>query len=404
MTSTVQAVPQSRRHFVKQVTAAAAGLALLSNRMRADSAPTPPRRLGIALCGLGYYATHLLLPAIKRSRYWQVSGVVTGDRSKGERWAKDCGFSSDNVFSYDTMGQMAHRADIDAVYVVTPNALHAPHTIAAANAGKHVICEKPMAVSVAECDAMIGTCRRNSVRLMIGYRLHYEPHNAELARYGREKTFGGFKKMEGENGFDVGQVAEPKNWRLNPKLSGGGAIMDMGVYVIQAVCMARGEEPPASVTAKFGPVTRPQVFSQIDQSIGWTMDYADGSSGNCRATYAANVSQFRAEGPGGWAELRYPAFYYDDSVLVTSRGKPELRFGNQQLAQMDGMAQEILSGEPSLAPGEMGRRDLTVVEAVLEAARTGKRVFVRGRDGFDPGRIIPSVVEAGGPARIPGVI
>ena len=376
MQSLSSAAPLSRRQFVQQVTAAA-GLALLSHPMQAESAPPPPRRSGIVLCGLGYYATHLLLPALKQSRYWKVTGVVTGDRAKGERWAIDCGFSRDNIFSYETMDQMAHRAEIDAVYVVTPNALHAAHTIAAANAGKHVICEKPMAVSVAECDAMIEACKRNGVRLMIGYRLHYEPHNAELIRYGREQTFGGFTKMKGENGFDVGQVADPKNWRLNPQLSGGGAIMDMGVYVIQAVCMARGEEPPASVTAKFGPVTRPQVFRRIDQSIGWTMDYADGSAADCRATYDANVSQFRAEGPGGWAELAYPAFYYADPVLVTSRGTPSLPSGNQQLAQLDGMAREILSGQPSLAPGEMGRRDLTVIEAVREAARTGKRVSVR---------------------------
>ena len=368
--------PVSRRRFLQQLSLAGA-VDLVAGRARGENVSPTPKRLGIALCGLGNYATNLLLPAIKKSRFWKVAGVVTGSRAKGEQWARDLGFPNKNIFSYETMDSMAGCPEIDVVYVVTPNALHARHTISAANAGKHVICEKPMAVTVAECDAMIEACRSRGVRLMVGYRLHYESHHLELARLAREQTFGPFMSMSGENGFDVGDVPDKNNWRLMPKLSGGGPIMDMGVYVIQAVCMAKVEAAPVSVTARFGPVTRPKVFTDVDQSIEWTMDYADGATAKCLATYADTVSKFRAEATRGWAEIEFPAFYYDDPVLVTSRGKPDLPSVNHQLAQMDAMAGEILENRPSRAPGEMGKRDLAVIEAVYAAARSGKRVEVR---------------------------
>ena len=368
--------PVSRRRFLQQISVAGA-IALVARRALGENVSPPSKRLGIALCGLGNYATDHLLPAIKQSRFWKVAGVVTGSRTKGEKWARDIGFSSKNIFSYDTMDRMANCPEIDVVYVVTPNGLHAQHTISAARAGKHVICEKPMAVTVAECDAMIQACHSRGVRLMVGYRLHYEPHHLELARLAREQTFGPFMTMSGENGYDVGDTPDKNNWRLIPRLSGGGPIMDMGVYVIQAVCMAKVESAPVSVMAKFGPVTRPKVFTEVDQSIEWTMDYADGATAKCLATYAETVSKFRAEAAGGWAEIEFPAFYYDDPVMMTSQGKPGLPSVNHQLAQMDAMASEILENRPSRTPGEMGRRDLAVIEAVYTAARTGKRTEVR---------------------------
>ena len=376
MNSTFLSTPVSRRRFLQQIAVAGAAT-LVARRALAENLPPPRKKLGIALCGLGNYATAHLLPAIKQSRFWQVTGVVTGSRPKGEQWARDLGFPRKNIFSYDTMHRLADCPEIDVVYVVTPNGLHARHTISAAQAGKHVICEKPMAVSVAECDAMIQACRSHGVRLMIGYRLHYEPHHLELARLARERTFGPFMTMSGENGYDVGDTPDRNNWRLIPSLSGGGPIMDMGVYVIQAVCMAQAETAPVSVTARFGPVTRPKVFTAVDQSIAWTMDYADGATAQCLATYADTVSKFRAEAAGGWAQIEFPAFYYDNPVLTTSRGQPDLPSVNHQLAQLDAMAGEILENRPSHAPGEMGRRDLAVIEAVYAAARTGRRTPVR---------------------------
>jgi glucose-fructose oxidoreductase len=345
---------------------------------RARAADTPPaRKLGVALLGLGNYSSGELGPALRHTKHCRLSGVVTGSRDKGKAWARDYGFPEKNIYGYDTIGDMAGNPDVDIVYVVTPNALHAGHCIAAAKAGKHVICEKPMATSVADCDAMIAACRTAGVRLTVGYRLHYEPHHAELARLAREKVFGPFMRIEGANGFEMDSDARPGTvWRLDRKLAGGGPMMDMGVYVVQAACMAKVEAAPVAVTAQFGPVTLPDVFSEVEESIRWTMEFADGAVAKCRTTYAEQVSTFRADADRGWARLEEPAFYYAEPLLTTSRGPVELPKVNHQVAQLDGMALELLEGRPSLAPGEMGRRDVAIIEAIYAAAKGGGRVEV----------------------------
>jgi glucose-fructose oxidoreductase len=368
--------PVSRRRFLGQLSAAA--LVLAARRGRALDAPPPSRKLGVALLGLGSYSTDQLGPALRLTKHCRLTGVVTGSRAKGERWARDYGFPERNVFGYDTMGRMSGNPDIDIVYVVTPNGLHAGHCIAAARAGKHVICEKPMATSVADCDAIIAACRAAGVRLTVGYRLHYEPHHAEFARLAREKVFGPFMRMSGANGFEMDSSATARTvWRLDKVLAGGGPLMDMGVYVVQAACMAKVEAAPVAVTARFGPVTLPKTFSEVEESIGWKMEFADGAVADCRATYAEEVSNFRAEADHGWARLEDPAFYYAEPLLTTSRGPVKLPRVNHQAAQLDGMAMELLEGRPSLAPGEMGRRDIAIVEAIYAAASSGQRVEVK---------------------------
>jgi glucose-fructose oxidoreductase len=370
------ASPISRRRFLGQLSAATA-LALAPRGVGAAESAPEPRRLGVALVGLGSYSTHQLGPALRKTKHCRLTGVVTGTRAKGVEWAREYGFPDRNVFGYDTMGAMAGNPDIDIVYVVTPNSLHAEHCIAAAKAGKHVICEKPMATSVADCDAIIAACRAAGVRLTVGYRLHYEPHHAELARLAREKVFGPFMRMKGANGFEMDSSARPETvWRLNKTLAGGGPLMDMGVYVVQAACMAKVEAAPLAVTAKFGPVTRPQVFSQVEESIQWTMEFADGAVADCRATYAEQVSNFRAVAEHGWAQLEDPAFYYAEPLLTTSKGPVHLPKVNHQVVQLDGMAMELIEGRPSLAPGEMGRRDMAIIEAIFAAAASGGRVTV----------------------------
>jgi glucose-fructose oxidoreductase len=369
--------PVSRRRFIGQLSAAAA-VALATRVSRAADAPPTSKKLGVALLGLGSYATNQLGPALRKTEHCRLAGVVTGDREKGKRWAREYGFPERNVYGYDTMAQMAGNPDIDIVYVVTPNSIHAGNCIAAAKAGKHVICEKPMATSVAECDAVIAACREAGVRLTVGYRLHYEPHTAEFCRLARESVYGPFMRISSDNGFKIDPDARPSTfWRLDRKLAGGGPLMDMGVYVIQAVCMAKAEAAPVAVTASFGPVTLPKVFSEVEESIRWTMEFADGAVAKCYATYNDQLSSIRAEADKGWAELEYPAFYYDEPILKTSQGKPYFPKVNHQVAQLDGMALELMSGRPSIAPGEMGRRDITVTEAIYAAARSGGRVEVK---------------------------
>ena len=233
------AVPRSdlsRRRFLGNL--ALGGVAVLAGGLvpSARGAEAPDllasrhgRKLGVALLGLGSYAGGQLAPALGRTRLCRLAGAITGTRAKGEQWARDYGFPEKSVYGYDTMDRLADNPDIDVVYVVTPPALHAGHAIAAARAGKHVISEKPMATTVADCDAMIAACRAAGVRLSIGYRLHFEPHHGELERLARAGDFGPFERMEGGFGFRLSE----RVWRVDKKLAGGGPLPDVGTYVIQ---------------------------------------------------------------------------------------------------------------------------------------------------------------------------
>src|SRR4051812_20814170 len=223
----------SRRTFLERISYGAAALALGS---RGRAQPAAEKKLGVALVGLGGYATGQLGPALKLTQQCELRGVVTGSPEKGRQWAQAFGFPEKNIYNYATMARLADNPDVDIVYVVTPNALHPEHVIAAAWAGKHVISEKPLANSVAECDAMITACRVNKVKFSVGYRLQFEPQHLEMVRMAREGEFGAPVKMSGGLAFTVNR----RVWRVEKKMAGGGPLMDVGIYCVEAACMAAG--------------------------------------------------------------------------------------------------------------------------------------------------------------------
>ncbi len=346
---------------------------------RAASTPAD-RKLGIALVGLGGYSKGQLGPALRETKHCRLAGVVTGDASKGRRWSLEYGFPEEAVYSYDTMARLADNPDIDIVYVVTPNALHAEHTIAAARAGKHVICEKPMGISVAECDAMIAACKAAGRKLGMGYRLYQDPYNREMMRVVDEKPFGRVAKMSG--GFSF--VNDRKVWRSERKLAGGGPLMDLGVYVIQAGCMAAGGMPkpggpyatPVAVTAREHPKKRPDIYVDVEETIEFTMEFENGLVAHGRTSYQENANNFRIEAERGWAELT-TAYTYGPLAGRTSEGPMNFPRVNQQALQMDEFALSVKEDRPSVVAGAMGRRDLAIIEAIYaSAANGGKRTEV----------------------------
>jgi len=267
------------------------------------------------------------------------------------------------------MSWLADNPEIDVVYVVTPNSLHAEHTLAAAKAGKHVICEKPMAVSVAECDAMIGACRSAGVRLAIGYRLHYDPYHREMMRLAEPGEWGPFTRMNGAFSFPMGD----RPWRAIRRFSGGGPLMDVGIYVLHAACMAAGGVAPVAVTAQeILPKSRPDIFQDVEETITWQMEFAGGGVCDARSSYAEGGNRFRAENDKGWIDFS-SAYIYNGLAATTSRGPISFRHPevNQQALQMDAFARDVLDDRPSLVPGELGRRDMAIIEAIYTSARTG---------------------------------
>jgi len=364
----------TRRSFLRDTSLAAAWLAWMQ-RARAADAPKPgdappAKRLGVVLAGLGRYATGQLRPALQQTQFCKLVGVVTRRPDVGAQWAKDCGFSAKNVYNYDTMAKMADNADIDVVYVVTPNGLHAGHVAAAAKAGKHVICEKPMANSVAECDAMIAACRDAKRTLSIGYRIHFDPYHQELMRLA-QGDFAPFTKMAGEFCFVMGA----HEWRIEKKLSGGGPLVDIGIYSFHEACLAANANPIA-VTAKEIPKKRPDFFTEVEEGIEWTMEFPGGATAQCRASYNENANHCRAEGAKGWIDLS-PAFSYSGLKGSTSRGSLSFPPINQQAKHMDAIAQAILEKKDSPVPGELGRRDMVIMAGIYESAKTGKRVELK---------------------------
>jgi len=153
----------SRRKIIKSLTLG--GAAVLYSPHTLLSAVLPAKeRLGVALVGLGYYSTDLLAPALQQTKECYLAGIVTGTPSKAESWKKQYNIPDKNIYNYQNFDTIANNPDIDVVYVVLPPSMHREYVIRAANAGKHVWCEKPMAMTVQECQEMIDACKKISVR------------------------------------------------------------------------------------------------------------------------------------------------------------------------------------------------------------------------------------------------
>ncbi|WP_375434160.1 Gfo/Idh/MocA family protein [uncultured Hymenobacter sp.] len=330
------------------------------------------KQLGVALVGLGGYSSGQLAPALQKTKLCKLAGIVTGTPTKATQWKQQYQIPDQNVYDYKTFDRIADNPAIDIIYIVLPVGLHAEYVERAARAGKHVICEKPMATSAADCRRMITAMQKAGKKFSIGYRLHFEPHNQEMMRLGQQKVLGPIKKMRADNGFRAGGMS----WRLDKELAGGGPLMDMGIYCVQGIIYTKGELP-VSVTAKFTPKTDPVLFKEVEAGINWQMQFADGAVADCRTSYAENMnSLLRAEATKGWMELQ-PAFGYGGLDGRTSQGPMNVENVPQQARQMDDFADCILNNKPTRVPGEMGLRDMQIIEAIYRAAETGQKVSTK---------------------------
>lgn len=366
----------SRREFMRTLSLGA-GATLLGTSALASPAGwlAADRKLGVALVGLGSYSSGQLAPALQQTKFCQLAGVVTGSPAKAAQWQKQYGLAAKNCYDYQTFDRLIDNPAIDIVYVVLPNALHAEYVVRAAQAGKHVICEKPMATSVADARHMIAAMKKAGKQLSVGYRLHFEPHNQAMMHLGQAQAYGAIKHLAADNGF---QFNNSTPWRVDKKLSGGGPLMDMGIYCLQGCLYTKGQVP-VSVTATFAPGGGTGYFKQVEAGMSWQLRFADGAVADCRTSYAQNMpGRLRADAANGWFELA-PAFGYGGLAGRTSKndGKLNLPNINQQAAQMDDFAQCVLLNKPTRVPGEMGLRDVQLLEAIYRAAEIGQPVSTK---------------------------
>ncbi|MGE9266970.1 MAG: Gfo/Idh/MocA family protein [Verrucomicrobiales bacterium] len=346
----------------------------LATALQLKAQEKPGKKLGWALVGLGSLSTNQLAPALAKCAHSKLAAVVTGTPEKGGKWREKYGLAEDKVYNYENYDQIAEDPEIDVIYIVLPNSMHHEFTIRAAKAGKHVFCEKPMAVSAAECREMIAACDEAKVKLGVAYRCQFEPHHLEAMRFAREEVFGAVKHIDTGFGFRIGN---PDQWRLRKELAGGGALMDVGIYALQAARYLTGEEP-AEISA-LETKTDPEKFAEVDETIQWMMKFPSGKTANLTTTYAfSGMNQFTVYAEKGRFGME-KAFGYGGQKGWTSDEKKPLEFEpiDHFQAEMDAFSLAILNEEEFAPAGEDGLRDLLAIESIYQSIKEGQPVAVK---------------------------
>lgn len=328
------------------------------------------RVLRVAIMGLGGYGNRVA-EAMQGSKNAKLVGAISGTPSKIKDWQSKYNIPAKNCYNYENFDRIKDNPDIDVVYVITPNALHHDHVIRAAKAGKHVICEKPMAINAKEGQEMVDACKAANVKLLVGYRMHFEPHTLEIIRMRNSGELGKITFFQGFTGFPIGN---PNQWRLDKKLAGGGAMMDIGIYSINGARYMVGEEP-VWVTAQ-ETKTNPTLFKEgVDETIQFQFGFPSGAVASCLSTYNMdNLDRFFLNGTKGFAEL-LPSTGYGPIQGRTNKGPLNQPVVTHQTVQVDEMAGIILEGKKPVVPvdGEEGLKDLKIIEAIYAAVKTGKK-------------------------------
>ena len=356
----------SRRNFLKS-----SGLLIAGSLLPFPSCAFPgnQKKLGVALVGLGYYSTDLLAPALQQTDYCELKGIVTGSPEKIPVWQRRYGIEDKNVYNYENMGEIANNPDIDVIYIVLPTGLHAKYAIKAAEAGKHVWCEKPMARTAEECRQIIEACNKNKVKLSIGYRMQHEKNTQTIMKWADTQPYGAIKNGISEAGYNGGTI---NPWKLEKDM-GGGAIYDMGVYAINGCRYASGMEP-LSVTANQY-TSRPQVFDEVDETTEFTLQFPGDVIFNGKTSFGENINKLEVNCQDGWYRLQ-PMQSYSGVRGTTSDGKVLSPMGkNQQAVQMDDDALAIINDKTVMVPGEEGLKDIIIVEAINKSASEGGKLI-----------------------------
>jgi predicted dehydrogenase len=364
----------TRRDFLQKITASAVLVPLFSNCGSAAVKDYKGAVLRVAIMGLGSYGTRVA-EAMQSCKKAKLVGAISGTPSKIKDWQGKYNIPEKNCYNYENFDNIKNNPDIDAVYVITPNALHHDHVIRVAKAGKHVISEKPMSINATQGQEMVDTCKQANVKLLVGYRMHFEPHTLEVIRMRKAGEFGKILFFQGLSGFVIG---DPKQWRLNKQLSGGGAMMDIGIYSINGSRYMTGEEP-IWVTAQ-ETKTNPEKFKEgVDETIQFQLGFPSGAVASCLSTYSMNnLDSFFLNGDKGFAELQ-PATGYGPIKGHTDKGELNQPVVTHQTVQMDEMSGIILEGKQPVVPadGEEAVKDLKIIDAIYLAVKTGQKVDLK---------------------------
>lgn len=347
-----------------------------------EKAPGPfgaaDQRVGFAIVGVGHLSINQILPAFGTTRYCKPVALVSGNSDKARKIAAQYGIRPSSIYSYDNFEQLARNPEVKVVYIVLPNSMHAEYTIRAAKIGKHVLCEKPMATAVADCEKMIAACRATNVRLMIAYRQQYEPMNRAIVKTIRAGKLGSLRSYVATLTQNQG---DPSQWRLHKALSGGGCLSDVGIYCLNAARFWSGEEPVEVFGQTFQLGGDPR-FAQVEAVCNFTLRFPSGLVASCSSGFAAHRSSLaRMEGSESWIQLS-PSFGYTGLKLQYNKlldghstdFQPEINEKDQFAIEMDHMALCVMGNQQPHTPGEEGLQDLKIMKAIYESALTNRPV------------------------------
>jgi predicted dehydrogenase len=326
------------------------------------------KKIGYAVIGLGRIAGHFM-PGTRATTNSQITALVSGHREKADRIAAEYNVPASSIYNYENFDEIVHNPSVDAVYVALPNSMHAEYTIRAAKAGKHVLCEKPMATSIADCEKMIVACKAANVKLMIAYRCHYEPTNLRAIQLIRDGALGQVQTIQSAFGFNIA----PGEWRLSKTMAGGGPLYDVGIYSLNACRYLTGEEPD-HIAAYASVIDHDGRFKEVEENVSWTMHFPSGILASCCTTYGANMDgYFRVYGSKGWLEVD-KAFVYEGLHLRAAYSGKQLdepnpaRDPSQFQAEAEHFSHCIQNGLEPQSPGEEGLRDMRYITEIYRSA------------------------------------
>jgi predicted dehydrogenase len=315
------------------------------------------------------------LPGFRHSKKAKLVALVSGDRSKAKRLATK--FHAGAFYTYEELPACFSNPQVEAVYIATNNGSHAHYAVQAANAGEHVLCEKPMANSVEECRQMLAACRASGVRLMIAYRKYFEPASLELKKLVRSGRLGRLKYIHSAFGIVIRGRGKAGAWHLDPKLAGGGALPDVGVYCVNTIRWLVGEEP-LEVSA-YQWTTDPETFSQVDENIAFRLNFPHGLVAQATSSFSAAQSSFlQVHGEKGWAALN-PAYPWDEERCLFGKTgdrwfEKKFKIIDELSLELDAFADSIRRQREPEPNGVQGMRDVAVMEAIYQSAREGRTV------------------------------
>ena len=339
------------------------------------------KRVGYAVIGLGHISQRAILPGFRHAKRAKLAALVSGDAKKAKLLAAQ--FGASRTSSYDALDACLRDPEVEAVYIATPNSSHVEYAVRAAEAGKHVLCEKPLGVTAGECQQIIDACRKNHVKLMTAYRKYFEASALALKKLVDSGSLGRLRIIH--TAFTV-SLPPGDSWHLKKALAGGGSLMDVGIYCVNMVRWLTGLEPVEA--SAYAWTNDPARFREVEDNISFQLKFPEGLLVQASSSFsAAKASFLQIHGEKGWAALD-PAYAYNEERRFFGKVAGKWFEKNSKIVdefslELDHFAACIRADREPLPDGNAGLRDMTVIEAIYEAVKQGQTAPIRNPEKFN---------------------